>query len=224
VTFLRVTRDLSTGERIKPTDLEMVTIPQEVSGGLGNVLTRADWDFAIKQAVNQPVNKNQWLLWSFVTQGDSALYPSAQVPTGMVAFPLQVDPRMAPGEILRVGDRVNLIGTFTIGDKYANYTILEGVRVREVGGRIPRDRTAGSSVRTTADDGMSSFRSITIEISPEVAKKLANLITHAGAITVTVRNPTEEFPASPPGPQINREVAPLADTAYGGPPPGAPTP
>lgn len=214
VQLMRITRDLQAGDKIKPTDIEFVAVPRTAAQGpsFEGVMDKGSFDFVNGQAVNQGIQKNTWLSWSHVTQGGADSQRSRVVTQGMTTYPLSLDPSQSPGDILSVGDHVTIRGTFAVGNAGArSCTILDGARVLAIGGKGQSDKVGG---RAMADAGMTSYRTILIEVSPEVAKQLDNVMSHAqGGIRVGVKNPGETVPATPPGPQLDKEVAPFAGSA-----------
>ena len=93
----------------------------------------------------------------------------------MGAVTMSIDQKAAPGNILRVGDRVNIIGMLSVnGGKVQAYRIIKALKVLAIGGRgmasgsTPRGRGMG-------DSGMRSYRSITVEMNPVVSLQWANV-------------------------------------------------
>lgn len=212
ITLLQAKKDLRPGEQIKAEYIEKVLVPKAVAANLGNVMDGDSYTFALGKTVNSAVQKDNFLTYAHVTQDSASRRPSINITPGMQAFPVPVDPRLAPGEILRIGDYVNIMGIFSIearGSSY--YSVIEGVRVVEVGGHVAKDINA----RGASDEGWSSFRSISIEVSPKVAHELANVLSHASSVRISVRSAGDEFPANP---QLSPEVAKLANSAMSGPP------
>lgn len=212
VTLLRLNRDIRPGDRLKAEDISRVKEPKTLADNLGNVMTATDYEYALGKAVNTNVTKDSFLTFAHILTTSEKDRPSIGLTPGMVGFSLQVDPHLVPGRLLRVGDHVNIMGTFTISGKTSNFTIMEGARVLTIAGEIGK---SDRSVRS--DDGMPSFQSISIEVSPTVAKELSNVLSHAGSVRVLVRPATEDFSAiDKSGPQLSPEVRKLAESAAGG--------
>lgn len=113
---------------------------------------------------------------------------AAKIAAGMVVLTLQLGPQ-TDSKIVHPEDHIDLIGEFAGDGRKATRTIIAGVHVLEVSGK-PND----TGVR------------VSIEVSPQVAKELSNVLSHAGSINAVVRNPSEGFPKTPPGPQISDDV------------------
>ena len=97
-----------------------------------------------------------------------------------------------PGGLLQVGDRADLIGLFSIKGRPAKaYVLIQNLRVIAIGGRSesPDDRPGVSSAR---DSAARVYRSFTVELKPEVAVQLADLMPRIeGKLWLAVRNPTD---------------------------------
>lgn len=210
VTVLQVTKDLQPGEPIKGEYLLKKPVPKSVADNMGNPMFAEAYDWAITQNVNSMVRKDSFLTYANVTKETDKARPLNTLSAGMVAVTVPVDPRLAPQQLLRLNDHVDIMGVFTI-DKTSNFMIIEGVRVIEIGGHVAKD----SSARSPGDEGWSSFRSISIEVGPNVGIQLRNVLSHATSVSLQGRNPNDEFPANP---QISPQVKKLADSAAGGAP------
>ncbi len=170
VQLLRFVRDMRADERIERKDLEVVELELEYAKGLGNYLTRDKLSYAVSSTLNQPIRKGRWLLFDHTIVKEES-NPSARIKLRMVKYSFPIDSEQSPVEMLREGDRVNVLGMFTVGrNPLQAYRVIENVKVMEV----------------------PSKRKVTLEVTPEVAKQLANIRTHArGSLWVEVRNPTE---------------------------------
>jgi hypothetical protein len=128
----------------------------------------------------------------------------------MENYPLKVIPEETPGDLVRVGDYVNVYGVFSVANKAPeSYLILKAARVLTIGGRGPKDKPAGSRA---GDEGQANYRSINVEVSDAVGRQLDNLMSHSvgTALRVRLRNAGDTIPYStPPGPQIEPELKSL---------------
>jgi hypothetical protein len=225
VKLLRFTHDRNADEVIRQTDLEAVPVDKGTQDSLGSVIPADDISFAVGQKLNQGVLVGQWLRYGHIGQTDPT-QPSALIHKGMVGRPVPLDPQLVPGDILRVGDRVNLLGSLSMGGKPQSiYRIVAGVRVRAIGGRGPRD-TEGPARPGAPDAGMRAYRSITVEVAPDVSLQLATILSYVqGGLTVELLNPAETISERREG-KINPDEPELlklaAGPARGGtpPPPG----
>jgi Flp pilus assembly protein CpaB len=212
VMLLCVNRDIRPGDRLKAEDISRVERPKTLVTYLGDPLTATDYEYALGKVVNTNVMKDHILTFAHILTTSEKERPSIGLTPGLVGFSLQVDPHLVPGRLLRVGDHVNIMGTFTISGKTSNFTIMESARVLTIAGEIGKPERG-----SRGEDGMPSFQSISIEVSPTVAKELSNVLSHAGSVRVLVRPATEDFSAiDKNGPQLSPEVRKLAETAAGG--------
>jgi Flp pilus assembly protein CpaB len=215
VELLRLTTSLRAGQAIKPEDVEKVPMPAQYAGGLANCITgeRADYDYAVSSTVNQPVRKGQWLLYEFTTpvQGSS---PSNRIRSKWVGQTVTIDPQKSPGELLSIGDRVNVLAVMAVGSKPLSASrVIENVRVIAIAGRSfdegqadPRRRPGGSR----------EYRRITVEVPLDVSLQLANVLSHAqGTPWVEVCNPADAGSSGGEA-RINPELRNLAAVAAGG--------
>jgi Flp pilus assembly protein CpaB len=176
IRLLKVTHDMERGEKIAADDLETVTVPRQHEESIGDVVDDDMREYAIGQALNQPVEKGRWLLWEHITSGGGRR-SSNEITPGCVAVAVPLDSKLAPGDILRLNDRVNIVGLLPMGQSLKTFRMIEGVRVVAIGGEgiqpakvvdVPAKR--GRSAR--------SYQSITIEVSKDVALEFANVLTH----------------------------------------------
>ncbi len=138
--------------------------------------------------------------------------PSKRIRTGMRAFPLKVDPERTTGNLLSVDDRIDLIGILQIGKEQARaYTLIENLRVLAIGGKSqsPEEEFRMSSGRSIVP-GMRVYRTITVEVTPDTAERLAELLPRVqGRITVVVRRRGDEPPSKDRDGRIPEEILPI---------------
>lgn len=220
VPVLRVTRDLQVGEVIKPEDLKQEELDSDVVASLGNVVKANQWVKDSQQTVNRPVKRNQFLLWADIVPSEDTNKPSRFVSQGMQTYTLRLLPEGTPGNLIRLGDYVDVWGTFSVGNNTGSYLILKAARVLAIGGKGADERTTGA--RNTVEPG---YRTITIEVHEMVGKQLDNLMSHqaSGGVRVSLRSqfdpPTYQ---TPPGPQIEPELKSLITSAVPGKMSGSP--
>jgi len=203
-------RNIAPGEKMEFDDFRIETIvisKEERKGGqfkksLGDViiLRRGGTDRekladVLGVTVNQTVRRGQYLRWHQIT-GHPSGRPSYAIPKGMVAFTLPLEPRMAPGTVLSVGDRITVWGMLALREKAKvlpldSYPIMEKVPVLAIGGVANRDMsgTRGASYRR---EGRRTYRSVTIAVPPDMAGQLINVLSHVrGGITLVVCSPED---------------------------------
>lgn len=212
IQLLRFQRDMELGEQITSKDLTVVPIDEVAAGNLGNVMGKEHLKFATQSIINQRVQKGQYLLWQHITQ-DEHSGPSRMIGKGMVAVSIDMDPRVAPGDILRVGDRVNILARLSVGrGPLKTYRVVEGLRVLAVGGRGRKQMAAYGKSRRPFEEGLRSYRSITVEVFPDVSLQLENVLSHkVGSVRVELLNPAEKLSAT--AGQINPSLQNLTGAA-----------
>lgn len=208
------TRDMERGEKITLKGMEARRVPKELAAGLGRLIRRSDRDYAADSRVNRYVGKGDWALWGHITAGD-AHTPSDGLEKGKVAVTMTVDPKTTPGKILRIRDRVNIIGMLSVkGGRYQAYRMIKALKVLAIGGEgrsgSPTHRDRGS-----AESGMRSYRAITVEMKPEVSLQWANLRTYLrGDIRIELCAKRDTLPDD--AGTIIPELRGLTATAVGG--------
>ena len=211
VRLLRLRSDMQAGERIDEDDLEVVEIDRSVAEGYGDVLTADRIGYATTSTLNQSVRKGRWLqLGHTITREEDS--PSARIVRGLVTHTFGVDSQRAPGELLRIGDRVNVLGMLSLGGRPLQaYRIIENLKVVEIGGRSYQEPSASRRRGDSSSEGMRQFQKITVEVPPDVSIQLANVLTHVqGDVWIEVRNPTDRGPTTP---QVNPALEALAAAA-----------
>ena len=192
VRVMRFLRDMDVGEEIERRDFEPVSIEigRETADGISAVPAEK-WD-AVGKRLMRSAQKGEVLVWPHVI-GEHRSLPSSKITPGKVAVSLVVDPRRAPGDILHVGDRVNIMGVLSVGNgPLRTYRIAEWLKVLAVGGRGLTEPPGGARY---VDRTVRSYRSITVEVSPEVSAQLANVLSHVhGSIWLELRNPRDRAP------------------------------
>jgi Flp pilus assembly protein CpaB len=186
--LLKLTRDLEVGERIKEGDVEIGTVPKQFEGSLGNVVDESREEFVVGKSMYGPARKGQWLLWSHLT-GKEAARENPLTP-GFVAHTVPLNSAKIPGDMLRPNDKVNVMGLISAGGVPRTYRIIEDVRVMAVGGKALDPGRAPS--RSSRAAGSRIYRSVTIEVKPDVSLELANVLTHVdGDCWLELRSKTE---------------------------------
>lgn len=97
------------------------------------------------------------------------------IPPDMIAVAIPIDDMKAAGNLIRVGDLVNVVGTAkNIDGKEMTKTILQKVRVLAVGTSLENSEKQNSSVGslTAAGEAQKTSRTVTLALSQEEAEKL----------------------------------------------------
>ena len=195
VKVLAFRRNMEPNEVIKSIDLEPKELAARWIEGLGDVVCGEDADpsnFRKVYDLKEGVTRGLFLRWSHIGAGKTSR-PSQAIDKGMIAFPLEIDSRLAPGTICSVGDRVMVIGTLSVkGDALKAYSVIEGVRVLAIGGVAgrPLDSSDGRK-RLMRQTAQRSYRSILIEVTPETGLQLTNVLSHVvGPVRIAVMHST----------------------------------
>ena len=197
VLVLSFKRDMDAGENIDAgKDIGFAPVPESLVGRLSGIIEEdALVEVEKKGMLNQNVKKGQLVFWHHVTQGGRHS-PAGKINKGMVAIGVQVDSQRVVGDPLRVGDRVNLLGFFPVGEAeaYKACRIIEGILVHSIGGRGLK-RGTGDRAGSVGRSGLSSYRMISVEVKKDVSLQLSNVLTRAqgGRIWYELRNPAEEL-------------------------------
>jgi len=176
VNLLRVTRDIERGEKLIVDDLLVQPVPKQYETSLGNVVPGSNLDFAIGSTVNQPIEKDQWLLWGHIT-GDPAGNISNSLSAGFVAVAVPLDTKKVPGDILHQNDRVNIVGDVARNNMAPTpCRIIKGARVIAIGGVGPQNTRTIERGSRTASGTSRSYRSITIELPEDVSLEFSSAL------------------------------------------------
>ncbi|MHC4563710.1 MAG: CpaB family protein [Planctomycetota bacterium] len=210
VSVLRYRRDLQAGEQITARDLEIASIETRYKKWLEDVVLSDEQDYAETRTVERNVRMGEFVLQSHLG-GAEGERPAHGITKGMVTRTVEIDSVTSPGTILAVHDRINLIGVFEVSNRRRTYRIIADVRVLAVGGRGPTG-TDLSGGETRTPRASRAYRSVTIEVSPDVSLLLNDVLTHIqGPIIAEVRNPGDKTFAANAG-----QILPPLDTAFVG--------
>ena len=193
VRLLMFSRNMEAGEPIGDGDLVIRKFEKRISTGLGDVVEGNEpSDFRLS-VVQQPVPLGDWLRWSHI-RGEQTRRASGAIRPGTESFTIAVEPRMAPGTICSVGDKVVLLGKISLGGApLKSYRIIEGVRVLAIGGVGTQPPPVPGKRRSVRRTGQRSYRSLTIETTPETALQLDNVLSHVqGPLRINVLSPADD--------------------------------
>lgn len=208
VKLLRFNKDMQAGDRITAEALDTVEMPASFQRGLANCITADKLDYAVASTLNRPVRKGQWLLYEYTTNTERD-NPSNRIHPDWVTQTITIDPQKSPGEVLSIGDRVNILAMLAVNGKPLRaYRVIQNVKVIAIGGRSYAAANTGSRRRSSGQPR--EYRKITIEVPPTVSLQLANILSHARAAPwIEVRNPSDLALGESVG-QIDRELRTLS--------------
>ena len=180
VKMLVFNRTMEAGEKIEMSDLEVKPVETHFMESIGsNVIFGVTPKELEGEVLSQKVQRGRFLRWDDIL-GHGQKSPTHLLDEGTESFQISIQPRESPGQMLRVGDRIVLLGVLAPpGKKVSTYRIIEGVKVVSIGGMAaspttgrnkPGERRYGSIMR--------SYRTIGIQVTPETATELNNVLTH----------------------------------------------
>lgn len=192
VEVLAFTQSRDAGERIEKGFFKRVRVDLDFIDGLGDVINLRDNSESeiIGEKLKVRVQAGLFLRWGHI-QGYQGERASATIRDGMESFTVDIDPRLAPGMMLSIGDNVALLGIVRVqGKKTGTRRIIEPVRVLAIGG-VTAKTLSGRSIRNKPTGvAQRTFRSLVIEVMPDTAVRLNNILTHVeGPIRVDVLSP-----------------------------------
>jgi hypothetical protein len=215
------------GDRLDPgKDLEDVEFPRAIrdNGNLGDLVVHDNYadiekDYGPGDVLTKSVSKDEYLRTSHTDKsvGES---PSRQLEKPEYGRGINVNPNGSLGEMLREGDRVNLMAVFTIKGQYKTYRVIEDVRVLSIGGKTNSGKV-GSSGYVETDPRMSNYRTIGVALSREASEQLEVVANYVPgkAFDLELVSP-KEVPGGLAG-KVNPELWELLKTIPPPPPSGS---
>ncbi|MCD4699170.1 MAG: Flp pilus assembly protein CpaB [Phycisphaerae bacterium] len=193
VQVLQWKRSLTAGEEIGDEDIGPMTSSSSPKN-LKGVITWENKSIVLGgRRVNRSVSRGDRVYYNDIV-GASAKTPADDITQGMRGFTLKVDPNYTPGDMLRIGGRVDVMGMVRLKGKPAKtYTLVQNLRVLAIGGKARKpEESLGSKRGREYSSGIRVYRSVTVEVPPELAEQLVDLMPRImGKVWLTVRNPTD---------------------------------
>jgi hypothetical protein len=176
------------GEVLRGDDVETRMVPKAVKDGLPSVL--APEQIRGDEKLQRDVPAGQFVFHEDLYGGNQDR-PSHSLSDDEREYALPVDPQNM-GRVLRVGDKIDVLAMMPNGaGGYRATLVISGVTVRSIGGI-----SAGTAqVSRQADtEGVSSYRTVGIQVRGDEVFKLLNLRTWAQSqqFTVVLRSPTSQ--------------------------------
>jgi len=195
IKLLAASRNIKVGEEIKPEDISTVDVPEDaLPEGIINDRKSIEGMYAKEPVIKgEPFRPERLARWE-------ELALSFSIPENMRAISVFVNENSIFSNQLRVGDKVDIIGNYTIKTddnkevKVSN-TIIQNVEVLAVG---PNRIRYGTGENRESSDDSQLPRSITLCVSPKDAEKLAYTSAFAD-FAVTLRGNKDEKPVETPG-------------------------
>jgi len=215
VAVLKFVHDVGAGKKPKRVDVEIVEIERSQLKHLESLVKAKDIGDVVGRRLYEEGRIGQFVQFHHI-MGQDRYGPSSKLYEGMVAVPLDVDPRYVPGDILRVYDRVNILAVLSVDRKpHRTYRVMEYVRVLAVGGRGEQQRYLVDARGARKGQMPRTYRSITVEVPKDKSLELMNVLTHRiGAIRLELcrSGKNAEIDESKIG-RINPELKKLAQKA-----------
>jgi pilus assembly protein CpaB len=169
-------RNIPRGTVVSMRDFSIRKIP--VKYAHKNAVTEATFSTATGQRVSFDISKGRSLLWAHLEGGVMPTF-SGKLKPGMRALAFTVDKINSISGFLQPNDKIDLL----IDYKDQVLPIIQNLHVLATGTNTHIDKTG----RQTDD----SFRTITVEVTPEVAEKIT-LARSLGKITALLRSPQDD--------------------------------
>ena len=213
VRLCKAARDLRRGDKVTRQDIVIEVVPKQYTEALGKVIQAKDMEFLTgrKEGLNKPVKQGEWFQFADLT-GSGEEDQIKDMRPGMVGLTVQINPAESPGDILRPGHRVNIVGRLEVGNQPLQaYRILEAVRVLAVAGIGAQEETGKRGPGAVVQRGPRSYRSVTIEVHGSVSPALKNVLSFVqGDIWLEVCHPEAKPEGNKQYSEINPQLAALA--------------
>ncbi len=215
VRVLQYTEDLDIGEELTADSVAVKEVSKTFAGNLGKVIVLKEDESAglvVGMTLARGVKKGRWAFWDDVRRAGGKSPLEGLIDPTKVGVPLEIDPRLSPGEILQIGDRINLVGQVSIGGRpVQHHRLIEGVKVVSIGGRGLKSVKVGA-YETFVSSSAKQYRSITVEIDRDESLAFQNLLSQVqGNVKVELLNPNAR--RGPNWGKINPALKSLAEAA-----------
>jgi len=107
-------QNLRAGDQLTHKALDEVELSKTAAERLQNVVQDDERNFLVTQTLISDVYKGNYVEWSHIS-GSEAARPSAGISETLYRISLPIEGVTSPGADMRPGDRINLLGTFVLG-------------------------------------------------------------------------------------------------------------
>lgn len=199
-------KDLPTGTTLRMEDIGEKTVSKRDFGD--KAVQVKDFRMILGKKLKFPLKAREPIEWNYV---DVPYIPGSglagMIKVGLRAVSITVGGSAAVSGLIQPNDRVDIVGTFSFPSKTipgemetVTLTILQDVTVLACGQNLARQVTgsAADSVRR----GVTSFNSVTFEVSPSEGELLIFAENMKGRLSLILRNP-EDITYKKDLPEIN---------------------
>lgn len=190
VDVIRVVRDLTSGQKLKATDITKYTIKRYAGSARSREIPWSQKDRIIDLAVRSRIPANTILTWhdfeDRISSGQSGM--TALVRPGFRAISIPVDTVSSVTGLVRPNNFVDLIGTFRFPDAKGDaaldtvtLTILQQVKVLACGQNIGKVSAGAGEVTAR------SYNTVTLELTPKEVEMII-FAMQKGNLTLSLRN------------------------------------
>ncbi len=176
-------RSMMRGELVTQSDLTLRKIPEQYADS--NSITGSTFEAAVGQRVEFDLDRGKPILWAHLEGGQTPTF-SGKVPTGLRAMTIRVDEINSISGFLQPKDKIDLLLTYGAKEEKQIIPLIQNLNVIATGVQTYVDKQSSAK---------RSFTTITIQVTPEQAKKIT-LSQQVGKITAMLRNPDDESPLS----------------------------
>lgn len=174
-----VVRSMKKGEVVTQNDLGLRDVP--VAFAHKSAITEENYNLAVGQELTFDIQQGMTLLWPHLKGGEAPTF-SGKIDDGKRAITIPVDEVSSISGFLEPTDNIDLYFTQTIGKEKSIFPLIQNLHVMATGVKTTVDKTGGA---------MTTYRTITVSVTPEDAKKIF-LAQNMGGITATLRHPDDE--------------------------------
>ena len=172
--------DLAKGSRLSTENLATRAIPKEWAHS--GAVTPAQFDRANGSVLAYPASAGEPLIWAQL-QGERAPTFSARLTAGRRAVTVPVDEISSLSGMVEPGDLIDIVVSVKKDKQNFTFTLLQSVTVLATG-------TKASQQEKTTEGHARTFTTITLDTSPEDAKKVI-AAREVGRVTALLRAPSD---------------------------------
>lgn len=172
--YLAASAAIPKGAKLSRENLAIQRVPRKFAPL--NAIKASDRANVIGGEAALDIRKGQVIVWEYVEAGMAGRSLSDRLAKGERAMTLAVDNISGLSGMIRPNDRVDIIGTFSTGERSTSCVLNQCVTVLAVGRRT--------------EAGESDYSSVTLKVTPEEAEILTFAQSH-GQLRLILRNPKD---------------------------------